>query len=86
MDKTTVTAKGQIVIPARLRQKLNIRQGTQVSVFERNGDIVVRPITDEYIRSCVGLTGTKGRLLKALMREKARECEREAGRKGTRLV
>ena len=86
MDKTTVTAKGQIVIPARLRQKLNIRQGTQVSIFERNGEVVVRPITDDYIQSCVGITGTQGRLLKALKREKSKEREREAGRKGTRLV
>jgi AbrB family looped-hinge helix DNA binding protein len=82
MDKTTVTAKGQIIIPARLRQKLNIRQGTQVSIFERNGEIIVRPITDEYIQSCMGMTETKGRLLKTLMREKSKERERESRRKG----
>ena len=82
MDKTTVTAKGQIVIPGRLRQKLNIRQGTQVSIFERNGEIVVRPITDAYIESCMGMTGTKGRLLKALLKEKSKDRERENRRKG----
>ena len=58
MDKTTVTAKGQIVIPARLRQKFDIRQGTQVSIFERNGEIIVRPITDEYIEQHMGMTRT----------------------------
>jgi AbrB family looped-hinge helix DNA binding protein len=83
VDKTTVTAKGQIVVPARLRQKLNIREGTQVSIFERDGDVVVRPITDEYIQSCMGMAGTKGRLLKALSREKSKERERESRRKGT---
>jgi len=77
-----VTAKGQIVIPGRLRQKLHIRQGTQVSIFERNGEIIVRPITDEYIKSCMGMTGTKGRLLKALLREKSKDRERENRRKG----
>jgi AbrB family looped-hinge helix DNA binding protein len=82
MDKTTVTAKGQIVIPGRLRQKLNIRQGTQVSIFERNGEIIVRPITDQYIESCMGMTGTQGRLLKALLREKSKDRERENRRKG----
>jgi len=82
MDKTTVTAKGQIVIPGRLRQKLNIRQGTQISVFERNGEIVLRPITDEYIESCMGMTGTKGRLLKALVKEKSKDRAREDRRKG----
>jgi len=82
MDKTTVTGKGQIVIPSRLRQKLNIRPGTRVSIFERNGEIVIRPITDEYIESCIGMTGTKGRLLKALLKEKSKDRERENRRKG----
>ena len=70
------------MIPARLRKKLNICQGTQVSIFERDGDIVVRPITDQYIQACMGMTGTKGRLLKALMQEKSKEREREGRRKG----
>jgi AbrB family looped-hinge helix DNA binding protein len=82
MTKTTVTAKGQIVIPGPLREKFKIRQGTQVSIFERNGEIVVRPITDEYIESCMGITGTKGRLLNALKQERARDRERENRRKG----
>ena len=86
VDKTTVTAKGQIVIPAALRQKMNIRQGTQIHIFERNGEIILRPVTDEYIQSCVGMTGTRGKLLKALLQEKKKERERESRRKGARLV
>ena len=83
MDKATVTAKGQIVIPGRLRRRLNIRQGTQVSIFERNGEIIVRPITDEYIESCMGMTGTKGRLLRALLKEKTKDRDRESRRKSS---
>ena len=45
------------MIPADLRQKLNIKQGTQVHVFERNGEIILRPLTDEFINSYVGMTG-----------------------------
>jgi len=73
MDKAVVTVKGQVVIPVRLRRKFGIKKGTQVSLFERDGEIVIKPITDEYIRSMAGITGTKGRLLKALKEEKARE-------------
>ena len=73
MDKAVVTAKGQVVIPSRLRRKFGIKKGTQVSLFERDGEIIIKPITDEYIRSMAGITGTKGRLLKALKEEKARE-------------
>jgi AbrB family looped-hinge helix DNA binding protein len=73
MDKAVVTVKGQVVIPSRLRRKFGIKKGTQVSLFEREGEIVIKPITDEYIRGMAGFTGTKGRLLKALKQEKAKE-------------
>jgi AbrB family looped-hinge helix DNA binding protein len=73
MDKAVVTVKGQIVIPSRFRRKFGIKKGTQVSLFERDGEIVIKPITDEYIRSMAGITGTKGKLLKALRVEKAKE-------------
>ena len=73
MEKAVVTVKGQVVIPSRLRRKFGIKKGTQVSLFERDGEIVIKPITDDYIRSMAGITGTKGRLLKALKEEKAKE-------------
>ncbi len=73
MERSTVTVKGQVVIPARLRKKYGIKKGTQVSLYERKGEIVIKPITDEYIRAMAGMTGTKGKLLKALKEEKARE-------------
>ena len=75
MDKAVVTVKGQVVIPARLRRRFGIKKGTQVYLYEREGEIILRPITDEYIRAMAGMTGTKGRLLKALKEEKAKERE-----------
>jgi AbrB family looped-hinge helix DNA binding protein len=72
MEKAVVTAKGQIVIPSKLRQKVGIKEGTQVYIYDKNGEIVVRPITDEYIQSMAGMTGTRGKLLKALKEEKAK--------------
>ena len=75
MDKAVVTVKGQIVIPSGIRRKLGIKQGTQVFIYERKGEVVIKPITDEYIRDMAGMTGTKGRLLKALKEEKTRERE-----------
>jgi AbrB family looped-hinge helix DNA binding protein len=73
MDKSLVTVKGQIVIPAKLLRKCGIKKGTQVYLYERDGEIVIRPVTDEYLRSLAGITGTKGKLLKALREEKAKE-------------
>ena len=73
MEKAVVTAKGQIVIPPELRRRFGIKKGTQVFIYEKDGEIVVKPITDEYIESMAGVTGTKGKLLKALKEEKAKE-------------
>jgi AbrB family looped-hinge helix DNA binding protein len=75
MDKAVVTVKGQIVIPSKLRRKFGIKKGTQVYVYERDGEIAIKPITDDYIRNMAGMTGTKGKLLKALMEEKAKESQ-----------
>ena len=51
MDKAVITIKGQVVIPSKLRRKFGIKKGTQVSLFERDGEIIIKSITDEYIRS-----------------------------------
>ena len=73
MEKAVVTVKGQVVIPSKLRRKFGIKKGTQVFVYEKDGEIVVRPITDEYIEGMAGMMGTKGKLLRALQEEKAKE-------------
>jgi AbrB family looped-hinge helix DNA binding protein len=75
MEKATVTVKGQVIIPAKIRRKLGIKKGTRVTFTEKNGEIILRPISEEYIESLAGLTGTRGKLLKALKREKERERE-----------
>ena len=75
MDKTVVTAKGQVVIPSKLRRRFGIKKGTQVCLYESDGVIMVKPITNRYIRTMAGITGTNGKLLKALMKEKTKERE-----------
>lgn len=76
-NKSKVGAKGQIVIPSRLRRKHGIKKGTPVSIYERGTEIVVQPLTDEYIRSIRGIARTwgKGDLLKTLMDMKKMERE-----------
>jgi len=75
MDKSVVTAKGQVVIPAKLRRKLGIKKGTQVSIYERGSEIVLQPLTDEYIRRMAGIGRNWGDLLKVLREEKSKERE-----------
>jgi hypothetical protein len=72
LDKTNGDREGTDCNSSEAPPKVNIKQGTPIHIFELNGEIVLRPITDVYIRSCAGMTGTKGKLLKVLMQEKKR--------------
>jgi len=77
--ETTATTKGQIVIPSSVRRKLGIKSGTriQVELDEANGQIILKPITREYIHSLRGRLRGKG-LLNELMEEKEKAKAAEA--------
>lgn len=75
MITTVVTTKGQIVIPAEIRKKYGIKVGTKIRFDEEEGEIKLVPITEEVIKNNIGLLRKKGKLLKALHKEK--EIERE---------
>lgn len=75
METSTVTSKGQIVIPSRIRKKFGIRQGTKIHFVEKTNEIRIVPVTTEMIKSNFGILGTKGKLLKELKEEKKRERE-----------
>ena len=74
--ETTATSKGQIVIPSSIRRRLGIKEGTriQVELNEDDREIILKPITREYVHSLRGKFKGKG-LLKALMAEKKKERE-----------
>lgn len=73
---TVMTVKGQIVIPSKIRRQLGLKEGTrvQVAVDEGTNQIVLTPITREYVHSQRGRYKGRG-LLKALASEKASERE-----------
>lgn len=76
--ETTATSKGQIVIPAEVRRKFGIRQGTRIGirVDEETGTIVLTPITNEFIRGLRGIDRGRG-VLQVLARERTREKDRQ---------
>lgn len=59
MEAGVVTAKGQVVIPAKLRRKFGIKPGTRLVFDEKSGSFEVRPITDAYIDSIQGILQRK---------------------------
>lgn len=74
--ETVATSKGQVVIPSKIRKQLGIKDGTylQIEVDTVTKQIILTPVTREYIRSLRGKYKGKG-LMKALMAEKKRERE-----------
>jgi len=48
---TTLSSKGQIVIPVELREKLGIEAGTRMAVRIEQDHLILEPITETYIRS-----------------------------------
>ena len=71
-----MTVKGQIVIPAKVRRKFGIKEGTrvQVDIDEVAHQIILTPVTRDYIQHLRGKYKGKG-LLTALAAEKKRERE-----------
>ena len=74
--ETYATVKGQIVIPASLRRKYGIKNGTKIIVTDIGDAIVLKPVTEQYLRNLQGsLKGRGG--LKVLVEERRKDKERE---------
>ena len=68
-----VNSKGQIVIPAAVRQKLGIEAGTRMAIRSEDHQLILRPINDEFIRSLRGCYKGKGSLVEARERDHKRD-------------
>ncbi len=76
MDRATVTTKGQIVIPVKLRKKAGIKKGTKVFIEEKNGDIILHPVTPNFYEKFCGIL-KGGNLVEALEKSRREDRERE---------
>jgi AbrB family looped-hinge helix DNA binding protein len=77
MTTTIVTTKGQIVIPSKIRRHLQIKHGTKLFVEEREGELILKPLSAQYFNRVAGILNTKGKLSKTLLIERLKERERE---------
>lgn len=74
--ETYVTTKGQIVIPSSLRRKYGIKVGTKILVFDDGERIILKPVTEQYLKGLQGTLKGKG-ALQVLLQERSRDRERE---------
>ena len=66
-ERSVVTSRGQLVIPASLRRKLGIEEGTQVVIWESDGRLILQPITGNFVRH-----------LRGALKQEGGECQRSS--------
>ncbi len=72
-ELATVTSKGQLVIPARLRRKYSIRKGTKVAFVEEGNRLLLQPITSDFIEGLRGSLPKESRAMEILLEERRGE-------------
>jgi AbrB family looped-hinge helix DNA binding protein len=71
------TVKGQVIIPAPLRKKFNIRKGTRVAISEGKGNVIlIKPLPDDPIEASRGILKGGNSLIKALIKDRREEAKR----------
>jgi AbrB family looped-hinge helix DNA binding protein len=69
MDIVTLSSKGQVVIPAKIRKKLSLKEGDSLLLVEENDGIRLQPVVNlSGLWGADRLKGT-GRMLKELRGE-----------------
>jgi AbrB family looped-hinge helix DNA binding protein len=78
--RTVVSSKGQVVIPAELRQRLSLEKGTPATWSEEGGRLVLTPMTERQLDAIMGfLKPARGEpsMFEESFAERERERKRE---------
>jgi AbrB family looped-hinge helix DNA binding protein len=70
---TSVSTKGQFVIPSEMRVALGIKPGTRIAVTQEGPRIVLEPVSEELVDKTRGLFSGKPSLSEELKRERRRK-------------
>ena len=70
---TTVSTKGQLVIPARMRDALGIEPGDRVALTLEDGVILLRPVTERLVEETRGMLAGGPSLADELQKERRAE-------------
>lgn len=82
MTKTTISSKGQIAIPKAVRERLNLKAGTEISVDVQGEAIVLKRLVRDHPdwRTMRGMFRGSADLLRDLTDERAAEIARDNAR------
>jgi len=73
MSSVKTLAKGQIVIPAKLRKKYHIKPGAELQVLEYGGIIHLIPPVADPIKAAAGFLPKKPSLAKKLLKDRKKD-------------
>jgi len=73
---TSVSTKGQFVIPAEMRTALGIKPGTRIAVTQDGLRIVLEPVSDELVDKTRGMFAGKASLSAQLRRARRSDKDR----------
>jgi len=78
--RTVISSKGQVVIPAELREQFGLKKGTPANWTEEKGRLVLTPITEQRLDEIMGFLKPgpgEPSMFEELFAERARERKRE---------
>jgi AbrB family looped-hinge helix DNA binding protein len=67
---TTVSTKGQLVIPAEMRTRLGIHPGTRVSMTIEDQRIILQPVSEKLVDETLGMLAGGPSLADELQKER----------------
>ena len=67
--------KGQVVIPVEIRKKYHISKGTKVVIFEKDGEIILKPLLKESVKEARGVFKEGPSALKRLMEDRKEKVD-----------
>jgi AbrB family looped-hinge helix DNA binding protein len=70
---TTVSTKGQLVIPARIREALGIEPGDRVALTVEDGLILLRPVSERLVEETRGMFAGGRSMAEELQKERRTE-------------
>ena len=82
MTKATISSKGQIAIPKAVRERLNLKGGTEVSIDVQGEALVMKRLVRKFPdwRTMRGMAKGGESLTKALMEDRAAELAHDSAR------
>ena len=73
MTSVKISNKGQVVIPADIRKRHNMRPGSKLQLMEYNGIIYLIPPIDDPIKAACGLLPKEPSLSAKLLEERKKD-------------